>query len=245
MIYSISQGFIFARGIKTASTSLADELAKKSRPLEKSIIYKIIRRIPKTEKIYPFYDFRNHPHTSLSKSKSIIPSHLFNSCIKFGVVREPVSWMMSGYKHWLRIHRNSEEYSQVTINSFEDFIRFRMDQYPPLQALQFLDRSGELLSDFVGNFHNLDEFSVYLEGRLGFSINIAHLNTAPSTQKIEVSQKERTLVEQACYLDYSIFDFEQLDGPVVYQKEATDREKLKHAWFKAGGDDFDPWKFKI
>ena len=91
MIYSISQGFIFARGIKTASTSLADELAKKSRPLEKSIIYKIIRRFPKTEKIYPFYDFRNHPHTSLSKSKSIIPSYLFNSCIKFGVVREPVS----------------------------------------------------------------------------------------------------------------------------------------------------------
>ena len=109
MIYSISQGFIFARGIKTASTSLADELAKKSRPLEKSIVYKLIRRIPRTEKIYPFYDFRNHPHTSLSKSKSIIPSQLFNSCIKFGVVREPVSWMMSGYKHWLRIHRHSEE----------------------------------------------------------------------------------------------------------------------------------------
>lgn len=246
MILSLSHSFIFARGIKTASTSIASELGQKARPLEQSILYKLIRRIPYVSHQYPFYDFKHHPHTSFSKAKTIIPTHIFNSCGKFGVVREPASWMMSGYKHWLRIYKDSPEFVNIKINSFEDFIRFRMDEYPPLQALQFIGMNGELLTDFIGNFHKLDIFAHYLEENLGFPVKIQRLNTAPSSQNMSISANEKALIEKACFLDYELFNFENLNQPIIEQCRVSEhnQKNLELAWKQAGGINFDPWKFQ-
>lgn len=246
MIVSESHKFIFARGIKTASTSLANELVLKSRSVEQSNLYKVLRRLPTINEKYPFYDFRNHPHISFSKAKSILPSRIFDSSLKFGVVREPISWILSVYKHWLRNYKEKSPQKFGSINTLEDFILYRMDNYPPIQALQFLASNGTLLTDVLGNFHAIDSFVDELAIKLSFPINIKRLNLAPLNQHLEISHKDKTLIEKACELDYALFDFENLNTPIIRENNNqvdTINQKLKSAWIDAGGINFDPWKF--
>lgn len=248
MIFSLSNKFIFCRVIKTASTSLADEFKNKIRPLEQSLLYKAIRRIPNFKNIYPFYDFYYNRHTSLAQAKSIIPENIFNECLKFGVVREPKSWIISVYKHWERTYKHTRDikYSK-NINSLEDFIYFRMDQYPPLQSLQFIGSNGDLLVDKVGNFHKLDEFSHELSFILGFNINPKVLNSSPKNQIISCSSKEESLIEKACELDYKLFQFDNINDPFIFSNvnlELGYKDKLIEAWINSGGINYDSWDFR-
>lgn len=247
MILSNSHKFIFARGIKTASTSIANELQNKNRKLEQSLLYKGFRRLPFFEEKYPFFDFQNHPHLSLSRAKKIIPDSIFSSCLKFGVVREPLSWMESVYKHWLRYHKKNLSLINCKINTLEDFILFRMDHYPPIQALQFIDKNGLLLNDVTGNFHQIELFTNDLSAMIGLKINIKKLNVAPKNQKIKTPKKIKSLIEKACQLDFELFDFENLKNPVIEHSNDQNEHltnKLKVAWKESGGFKYDPWKFE-
>jgi hypothetical protein len=248
MILSTSYKFIFSRGIKTASTSLSNELAEKSRPLEKSNFYKGLRQVvPFLKYEYPLCDFRNLPHTPFARAKKIIPTKIYENCTKFGVVREPVSWMVSVYKHWLRKYANENIETASSVKSLEDFIYFRLDNYQPIQALQFIDSYGVLQTDFVGNFHEMDLFANELSSKLNFQVNLKQLNVAPSNQKLQVSAKEKSLIEKACELDYELFNFDNLNEPFVSHNRNQDKilqDKLKIVWQNAGGFAFDPWEFE-
>lgn len=244
MILSIKHKFLFARGIKTASTSMANELSSLMRSSEKSYAFKLLRRFPGIKNTYPFYDFINHPHTSLSKANKIIPKSIFDSSFKFGVVREPASWMLSTYKHCLRHKRNN--YLPENVKSLEDFILFRLDHYQPLQSLQFINNDGLLLANELGNFHNINPFIAELSSKLNLSINLKHLNSS-KIDNIKISKKDRTLIEKACALDYELFDFEDLSGPFIIINEKNQnflKNKLRGVWIQAGGYKFDPWHFR-
>jgi|GEM_PF-2882864 len=242
MIFSTSHKFIFARGIKTASTSLANELESKIRKSEQSIPYKLVRRIPGLSEKYPFYDFRNHPHVTLSKARNIIPESEFELCKKFGVVREPISWMVSCYKHWERVYK---KVGKNNINSLEDFVLYFEDNKSPLQLMQFVGSNGFLLSDFVGNFHLMNSFSHELESILGFSINIKHLNVAPKNQKVLISRKEKSLIEKVCELDYLLFNFDEINYPIIPQNlnlNQSIRNRISKSWIENGGFQYEPWR---
>lgn len=242
MIFSKSHKFIFSRGIKTASTSLANELKAKANPFEQSFLYKGIRRIPNLSNVYPFFDFQNHPHTTLAKAQKIIPSEFYNSSIKFGVVRDPVSWMESIYKHWFRVYRDNKK---INVNSFEDFIYFTLDNNLLLQSMQFINSYGELESNFVGNFHRMDLFIPRLSDELGFDINIKRLNVHPNKLSIDISSKIRSLIEKACELDYILFDFDKIytDSFIAQAQNISEdvKNQLTQIWLSSGGVNYDPW----
>lgn len=246
MVLSTKKNFLFIHGIKTAGSSFRSMLKPYRRKQDDFYLYKIIRKVPIIGQNYKFFDFYHHPHLSSARAKEIIPEKIFNNLIKIGIVRNPEEWMVSVYKHWKR-HYELKDLKKVpdNVNSLEDFILFRMDNYAPLQALQFVDSSGVLILDEVGDFGNLEVFKNELDMKIKVNLKLEAFNSAPSSQKVIVSKKERSLIERACRLDYELFDFEKINdnGYISVKTENNLKSLLKHELVKAGGSNFDPWVF--
>lgn len=208
--------------------------------------FKIIRRLPALETRYPFYDFTNRPHTTLAKAQSLIPKDIFDSSLKFAVVRDPVQWLHSVYRHWQRYFQ-ATGLGKVpsTVHSFEDFIRFRMDQYPPLQSYQFAALDGTILIDKLGNFSNLGEFAKQLEFDLSVEIPLANLNRDNrAASSFRVSEREESLVADACKLDFKIINFDGAAENLTWNESRTLRAELAENFKLAGGAVYDPWVFR-
>ncbi len=217
------------------------------RSLEQTILFKIIRQQPYLAQRYPFFDFYNHPHLSIAQAKSILPETIFDNQVKFGVVRHPVDWIISVFKHWQRIYHLDPNKTKTyrAVKTLEDFVLFRLDHYVPIQALQFIDKAGVLQLDHVGNFAHLNLFAESMTSILNIEGSLQRINVAPSKQKYIPSKKDISLIEKACRLDFELFDFDQAQGSgfISVKKNKGIEVDLATELEKAGGNYFDPWIF--
>ncbi|AGA89821.1 hypothetical protein Thimo_0999 [Thioflavicoccus mobilis 8321] len=238
MIVSLEKGFVFTRGVKTASNSMRATLEPFRRPFESSLTARMGRKGLGLYQTWPFVNFYANPHRPLVYAAHVIPPRLFASFYKFGVVREPVSWMTSVYKHWLTRWSKSER----SIRTFEDFVHYWTGFRSYTQALQFVDLQGHFLADEIGRFENLLGFHEHVCQRLGIQRDLQRLNATPDTVRVEVTARARSLVEKLCYLDYEIFDFENLSEPIMdIQLDETISAELRRRLRCYGGVSYDPW----
>lgn len=243
MILSTKKRFIFVHNPKTGGTSIRRALAKEIRPIEQSLLYKIIRRIGDFAYRYPFYDFLNRPHTTLYQASLLIPQSIFAQCYKFGIVRNPYEWALSIYRHYLSYcHKYPEKNMLVKrdINSFSEFaLRLHDLNLIPYQSYAFINPKGEFLGDSLGFFGSLKQYCSFLKSSINVEFNLQHLNRNIMDKKFYLSDFDKKIIEEIWNYDFEFFcDFNiDVNGQVLLNKSEPKVVPIKTL------EDYDCWYF--
>lgn len=101
-------------------------------------------------------------HSRIIAAKEMLPEAYFNQLFKFAVVRNPWDLQVSSYHH---IKRERPAVMQGN-NDFESFMKWKFDDSRPyqyhintslqLQTDYLIDLHGQLLTDFIGRYEQLD-----------------------------------------------------------------------------------------
>jgi len=208
------------------------------RPFESSLTARVARRALGLYNKWPFINFRSNPHLPLVYAQHVLPESFFAAAFKFGVVRDPLSWMVSVYKHWL----TRWAYDNPGISSFEEFVAWWSSFRSCTQALQFVNLDGEFIVDEVGRFENLQGFHSLVCQRLSIRSELRVLNTARTSAELEITSCARVLVENVCELDYEVFDIENNSSPTMtVSSSGSVRKELSRRLKAYGGTHYDPW----
>ena len=101
-------------------------------------------------------------HSRIIAAKEMLPEAYFNQLFKFAVVRNPWDLQVSSYHH---IKRERPAVMQGN-NDFESFMKWKFDDSRPyqyhintslqLQTDYLIDLHGQLLTDFIRRYEQLD-----------------------------------------------------------------------------------------
>jgi hypothetical protein len=115
-------------------------------------------------------------HISAAQAQDCLPPALFDSYFKFAFVRNPWDWQVSIF-HYILEHPEHELYPVVSrMESFEDFLWWRVRDYRMTQKECIATADGHLLLDFVGRFETLAADFAAICRRLGLQARLGHLN---------------------------------------------------------------------
>ena len=180
MIYSKSKHFIFCHVPKTGGTSIRKLSQQYRRPQESSYFFRICRHLGLST-IYPFYDFYNRPHTTMSRARLLLGEKVYSAAFAFSVVREPKEWLFSCYNFFM-LGNSSVKGTKNNISSFRSYIdaMISMKHLKPCQSFLLVDNFGSLLVDDIGRFDQLEEYASHIAEKFEFnSFRLPHLNTNP------------------------------------------------------------------
>ncbi|MCU0899541.1 MAG: sulfotransferase family protein [Cypionkella sp.] len=167
MLISVKHKFLFVANTKAASTSIEAilgpyaEISRPGGPQGKHLPLSKIR-----------YDYRFLFTT---------PDHPFESFFRFGVMREPMDWILS----WFRYRRGNQVAAPLPADmSFEQFWRagdwnIRNGQGAPYcQSTIFLDQQGAPLADMILPYASLDDDLPPVLAGMGIHARIPRLNVS-------------------------------------------------------------------
>jgi len=159
VLLSHNKQFLFVHIAKTGGTSIRDALARYrwghrySLPqficnkMSQLCDHKIATRFPR--------------HSRIIAAKEMLPEAYFNGLFKFAVVRNPWDLQVSSFHH---IKRERPQVMQGH-DTFESFMRWKFSPNRPyqyhidtslqLQTDYLVDLHGNLLTDFIGHYENL------------------------------------------------------------------------------------------
>lgn len=102
-------------------------------------------------------------HAKIIAAKEMLPQELFDQLFKFAVVRNPWDLQVSSYHHI----RRERSHLMAHIENFEQFIEWKLDPERPYQfhvdtsieqqSDYLIDLHGNLLTDFIGRYENLND----------------------------------------------------------------------------------------
>lgn len=175
MLLSHSKQFLFVHIAKTGGTSIREALSPYrwghryaaaqfiSNKMSQFCGHKIGSRFPR--------------HSRIIAAKEMLPEEYFNGLFKFSVVRNPWDLQVSSYHHIKRERPQVMEGHET----FERFMRWKFNPERPyqyhidtslqLQSDYLVDLHGNLLTDFIGHYENLQE---------DFDAICSHLSISPS-----------------------------------------------------------------
>ena len=217
MIFSSSHRFIYCHVPKTGGTSIRNQLRQYRRQQESSIPFKVCRRLGLAN-TYPFYDFYNKPHTTLSKAKFLLGDRIYSELYVFAVMRDPVDWLISCYKFFMLGNSVVKGNNSASIASFPDYIdaMIALDDLKPCQSLLLVNEAGSLLVDEIGRFDSLLSFCSRISSIAGLdSIKLPHLNTnayISDDSKLDVQSNLPLInkIRREWALDFELWDLIQV-----------------------------------
>ncbi|MEM9830579.1 MAG: sulfotransferase family 2 domain-containing protein [Bacteroidota bacterium] len=209
MLISHSNKFIFIHNYKVAGTSIKDALLPYSSvSKEKSSLSQKLRHLlGNYPKIYSA-DFPAHINTKELREQ--LPNTTFQDYYKFGFVRDPWDWQVSLYTYMLKSQKHPQHKFIKKMNSFEEYINWRVNDEVRLQKNVFYD-GDECLVDFVGKMETLNSDFSKICNRVEVDASLPHLNRSRS----EVShlkyynQKTVDLVYEAFLDDIQTFGYKK------------------------------------
>lgn len=204
MIVSQKKNFVFIHIPKTGGTSVKAVLQKYG-----------------TVSVYKEYKYRK-PQTNKNLSKHAkacvikdnIDSALWDSCFRFGVVRNPWDWFVSVYFYILRDpadkrHKISNELS------FKEFSRwFLLDHkdYYPIKSGQesfLFSPQGNKLVNYIGRFERLDKCFAHVRNKIGVAHKLPHRNkTAHRPYRSYYDKETKYLVGDFFSMDVKRFNYD-------------------------------------
>jgi len=118
-------------------------------------------------------------HLKASEIKAKINPEIFDAYFKFCFVRNPWDWQVSLY-HFMLQDKEHREHSLINkMNSFEDYLKWRVNGNYELQKDFIYDKMGNKLVDFVGKFENLqNDFDVICDEIKIPRVALPHVNTS-------------------------------------------------------------------
>jgi hypothetical protein len=207
MIVSPSRGFIFVHIPKTGGTSITHVLEPYRRWQEKWLIGRVFRRITGG------YSFYANTHAPLVAARDRLGER-FHSMLKFAVVRHPVDWNLSMFRwvlKWRGRRLTAPIYSDsFGIDTFEDYLHWRIRHGVFPQMTQLVDYDGNLLVDLVCRLESLESDLAIVLNRLGIVGDIPKLNVN-SDWFHKPTEKEIDLISKHFVDDFKAFGYSK-DG---------------------------------
>lgn len=205
MIYSPDQGFLFVHIYKTGGNSIRKVLE----PYDER--YGLFHRLKARLSPEPVLRSGRFPkHSFVSKAQSELGSKEFNRLFRFAFVRNPWDWQVSLY-HYILKHPENPDYESVRgMNSFDDYVSWRVDGRIRLQSDFLNDESGKSIVNFVGRFETLqDDFDqICQEIRIPL-IRLPHLNKGTRRNyRTMYTIETQALFAEAYRIDIERFNYE-------------------------------------
>lgn len=222
MIVSFYKKFLFAHIPKTAGTSLSSILSSYRNKKPESIYCKLRAKLHNNDLLnsvsalkpkYDEFNFYNHTHLTVAAAKDIIPESIFDELFKFAVVRHPIDWQYSMYRHILTKHRNSQ-YRHIfepvfKHESFSEYIRWRIDtEFIVPQIYQIVDASGKIIVDKVYRFEYLNYAFEDICNKLDISTNLPRINKGKFRDE-NVDKKTASLIFDKFKIDFEAFGYSE------------------------------------
>ncbi len=161
MLLSHRHNFLFVHIAKTGGTSARAALANKARwdryrpavwlcsKLSHATGHTLGSKFPR--------------HSKIIAAKEMLPNEFFDGLFKFGFVRNPWDLQVSSFHH---IRRERPQFL-FGHDNFKDFMKFKLDPDRPyqyhidtsieLQSDYLVDLHGDIITDFIGRYENLQE----------------------------------------------------------------------------------------
>lgn len=157
-------------------------------------------------------------HAHIIAAKEMLPEEYFNNLFKFAVVRNPWDLQVSSFHH---IKRERPEVMNG-ITEFNEFMRYKFDPQRPyqyhidtslsLQTDYLVDLHGNLCTDYLGRYENLQESFDFICEKIGI--------------KKTVLPEKRKAKDRDDYKKY--YDDEMIDKVAEYFKR--DVEMLRYTF---------------
>ncbi len=209
MIISHSKKFIFIHIYKVAGTSIRKVLQpfaasnRKDFTLLTSFKFFLGGR-------WTFFSSFSSDHLKAKQIKKLISPEVYDSCYKFSFVRNPWDWQVSLFHFMLQDETHPQHKLINKMNSFEEYIEWRVANAVELQKEFLYDEKGNLLVDYVGKFENLQEdFNLICEKLNLQSIELPVTNTSIHRfYKEYYNDYTRDLIAKAFKEDIETFEYE-------------------------------------
>ncbi len=124
------------------------------------------------------YTFRSvEAHSTAAQLRDWLGEEKWDSLYSFSFVRNPWDWQVSLY-HFIQKNKFNYQRRLVSSMSFDDYIRWRVEEDLHQQGEFIFDRHGKQLVDFVGRYENLSEDFQTVCRRVGVHAELPHVNAS-------------------------------------------------------------------
>lgn len=154
------------------------------------------------------YTFRSlEAHSTAAEIRDYLGQEKWDSMFSFSFVRNPWDWQVSLY-HFIQSNKFNYQRRMVSEMSFDEYIRWRVEEDRHLQKEFVYDRHGNRLVDFVGKLENLrDDFAAVCE-RIGITADLGHENASKhDAWRSYYTDETRKLIAEAYAPDIEAFDY--------------------------------------
>jgi hypothetical protein len=222
MLISYKNKFIFIHNYKVAGSSITQTLRPYgiknptyhhniNKLIERSFLnkFEINRKI--VDKTLNKMNNKSIPsHITAPKLKEMLPEKIWSNFFKFGFVRNPWDWQVSLYYYMLQTPKHHQHELIKSMNSFQKYIEWRVNQDKHLQKEFFYDENDNCLVNFIGKIENLEEDFQRICEKLNIQTKIPHSNK--STRKIDYreyyNEYTKNLIAENFKEDIELFDYE-------------------------------------
>jgi hypothetical protein len=186
MLVSLEKKFIFIHVYKVAGTSIKKALEPYCYTPQKIWYNRLLLKATKSLYNKPLmfdpkgigeYLIQHGGHIKAQEAKNDLPSLWANS-FTFAFVRNPWDWQVSLYNF---MKKDKSHFQHQLANSFQDFkeyLQWRVNNEVRFQTDFLLDRSGNLIVDFIGRLETInDDFSLICNN-LGISASLPKVNVS-------------------------------------------------------------------
>lgn len=203
MVISHGYKFIFIHNYKVAGTSVREALQVFSIPPKESYLNWIGQKLHVLPQSSDFPD-----HVSAPELKAQLSPKYFEKYYKFSFVRNPWDWQVSLY-HYARQQKNHHQYEATMAMSFDDYIRWRINEDLHLQKDFMYDKDGKCLVDYIGKMEDMQGSFKHVVDHIGIQATLPHSNKSKHQHYRDYYTDEtRKMVEDAFAVDIQLFGYE-------------------------------------
>lgn len=124
------------------------------------------------------YSFRSlEAHSTAKEIREFLGPEKWDSMYSFSFVRNPWDWQVSLY-HFIQTNKFNSQRGLVSSMTFDDYVKWRVEEDLHLQTSFIFDRHEKQLVDFVGRFENLSEDFAAVCRTIGVATSLPHENAS-------------------------------------------------------------------
>lgn len=154
------------------------------------------------------YTFRSlEAHSTAAQIRDYLGQEQWDSMFSFSFVRNPWDWQVSLY-HFIQTNKFNYQRRMVSEMTFDEYIRWRVDEDRQLQRDFIYDRHGTQLVDFVGKLEHLNADFATVCDRIGIDASLPHENASEhAAWRSYYTDETAALVDEAFRDDIDTFGY--------------------------------------
>ena len=205
MLISESNNFMFFHVYKVAGTSIRDVLAPycSKKQIALQLIDYGLSVLNISHEFSPIYQY----HPKLTSVRDYLGSD-FYKYYRFSFVRDPFDWQKSLY-FFMRLNTRHHQHQIISKLSFDEYIKWRIDNDLNLMSDIISDENGTLLVSELFRFEKINDEFNKLKKKISIEGELPMKNIAGRGRKVEVSDSTVKEFFEAFHNDYVKLGYEK------------------------------------